>query len=48
MNKRIFLKISFLSLIPFNFFFNTSLRNKIISKKIGNKIWILNENDLQS
>lgn len=48
MNKRFFLKISFLSLIPFNFFLTLNLKNKIISKKIGKDIWILNENDLHS
>ena len=45
MNKRFFLKISFLTLIPLNFFSIISKKNRIISKKIGKELWILSEND---
>ncbi len=49
MNKRNFLKISFLSLPLLylkNLFFFQNQKNKLVLKKYKSKVWFLNVNDI--
>ena len=47
MDKRLFIKLFVISLIPFHFkFYKKRNDYKIIKKKVGNEYWILSTKDL--